>query len=83
MLGLLGHLLHQPWTLDGLGEAGIVFDIGRNGQLPARLQTRDQYRLQIGACRINRGSVARRAGADDQHPGLFYVTHARNPSLEA
>jgi hypothetical protein len=65
MLGLGPHLLHQPGTLDDVGEAGIVFDISRDGQLAARLHAVDHHGLQHGARGIDRGRVAGRAGSDD------------------
>ena len=72
MLGLGLHLLHQPGTLDHVGEARIVLDVGGDGQLPARLQALDQDRLQVGARGIDRGGVAGRAGADDQDLGANF-----------
>ena len=66
MLGLLQHLLHQPRTLDGIGEARIVLDIGGDHQLAALLQAGDEHRLQHGARGIDRGGVAGRAGTDDE-----------------
>jgi len=46
MRGLLLHLLHQPRALDHIGEAGIVFDIGGDGQLAAGLDSLNQDRLK-------------------------------------
>ena len=63
------HLLHQPRPLDHLGEAGIILDVGGDGELAARLQAEDQDRLQIGARGIDRGGVAGGAGADDEEFG--------------
>jgi len=37
VFGLLDHLLHQPGTLDDVGEARIVLDVGGDGELAARL----------------------------------------------
>ena len=65
MLGLLQHLLHQPRTLDRVGEARIVLDVGGDHQLSALLQAGDQHRLQHGARRVDRRRVAGRPGADD------------------
>src|SRR5882672_7939735 len=67
MGGLRAHLLHQPGTLNDRGEAGIVFDIGGDGHLPAGLQTVDQDRLGIGPRGIDRGRVTRRSGTNDQN----------------
>ena len=69
------HLLHQPGTLDHLGEARIVFDIGGDRHLAAGLQALDQDRLGIGARGIDRRRVARRSGADDQNLGMMFSWH--------
>ena len=61
MLGLRAHLFHQPRALDHVGEAWIVFDIGGDGELAARLQARDQHRLAHRARGVDRGGVAGRA----------------------
>ncbi len=81
MLGLLLHLLHQPRALDHLGEARVILDIGRDRQLASGLQPGDQQRFEIGARRINRCSVARRAGADDQDLAVVAFGHRGFQSL--
>jgi len=58
MLGLLLHLLHQPGTLDDVGEARIVLDIRGDGELAARLDSLHEHRLQAGAGGINCRRVA-------------------------
>ena len=65
MLGLRLHLLHQPRALDRLGEAGIVLDVGGDHELAARLEARQQQRLQHRAGGVDRGRVAGRPGPDD------------------
>jgi hypothetical protein len=55
MLGLGLHLLHQPGALDHLGIAWVVLDIGRDGELAARLQALDQDRLEQGAGGVDGG----------------------------
>src|SRR3546814_9571423 len=45
------HLLHQPGPLDDVAEAGIIFDIGGDGQLPARLHALHHDRRQTRARR--------------------------------
>ena len=60
MLGLLLHLLHQPGALDGLGKAGVIFDVGRDGELAAGLVAADHDRLEHRACRIDRGRATGR-----------------------
>ena len=79
MLGLLQHLLHQPGALDRIGEAGIVLDLGGDGELAALLQPGHQNRLEQGARGIDRGRIASRAGPDDQHRGVS-SGHSENPS---
>ena len=69
------HLLHQPGTLDRLGEARIILDIGGDGELAARLDALDEHGLKHGARRIDRGGVACGAGADDENFGVFGVGH--------
>ena len=76
MLGLALHLLHQPGTLDDVGETGIVLDIGRDRHLSAGLHAGDQQRLQIGARGVDRGGVAGRPGADDQDSAVVLLGHA-------
>jgi hypothetical protein len=65
MLGLGLHLLHQPGSLDDLGEAGIILDLGGDGELATRLQSGDQGRLQHGARRIDGGGAAGGTAAED------------------
>ena len=76
MLGLFLHLLHQPGTLDDVGETGIVLDIGRDRQLPAGLHPGDHQRLQIGARGVDRGGVPGRPGADNEDPAVMLFGHA-------
>ncbi len=81
VLGLLLHLLHQPWALDDLGEARVVLDVGGDGELPAGLDALDQHRFQHGAGGIDRGGVAGRPGADDDDLGVGDLAHgSRFPS---
>ena len=68
--GLRHHLVHQPRTLHGLGEAGVVLDLGRDGQLPARLQTLHQQGREAGARGVDRGGVAGRPAAQDQDAAM-------------
>ena len=60
MLGLLAHLFHEPGSLDHLGEAGIVLDVGGDSHLPAGLQALNQHGAQIRARRIDGGGVTGR-----------------------
>jgi hypothetical protein len=65
MLGLGLHLFHQPGALDGRGEAGIVLDVGGDGQLAAGLDAGDDHRTEQGPGRIDGGRPAGGARADD------------------
>src|SRR5690606_34031478 len=65
MLGLRLHLLHEPGALDNVGEAGIILDIGGDGQLTTGLQALDHHRLQHGAGRIDSSRIAGGTGPDD------------------
>ncbi len=67
---LLFHLLHQPRSLDDVGEAWIVLDIGGDGELSARLDALDQHWLKHRARGVNSGSVAGGAGPDDDDLGV-------------
>ena len=69
------HLLHQPGALDDIGEAGVVFDVGGDGQLSAGLQARDQGGPQIGAGGINRRRIARWACANNKDSGSMRRAH--------
>ncbi len=55
MLGLGLHLLHQPRALDHVAEAGIVLDIGGDGQLPAGLEALHHDRLHPRPRAVDRG----------------------------
>src|SRR5262249_52396558 len=52
-------------THDSGLEAGIVLDLGRDGELPARLPAGDQKGLQAPAGGVEGGRIAGRAGAQD------------------
>jgi hypothetical protein len=75
MFGLGLHLFHQPGALDRLGEAGVVLDIGGDGQLAARLHAGDDQRREPRARGVDRRRVAGRAGADDEKLGLSGIGH--------
>ena len=64
-LRLLAHQVHQLRPEDALGEAGIVLDVGGDGELPAGLHALEDERREVGAGEIERGRAAGRAGADD------------------
>ncbi len=91
VFGLGAHLVHQPRTLDDVGEARIVLDIGGDRHLAARLDAGDEHGLQHRPRRVNGSGVAGRARTDNEElrldgcaglrvdrPG---VCHAGPPSL--
>ncbi|CAM5289963.1 hypothetical protein SSCI18S_00268 [Sphingobium scionense] len=69
MFGLGLHLLHQPRPLDHILEARIIFDVGGDGQLAARLHPLHHDRREARARAINGGGQAGRAGAENEHAG--------------
>src|SRR5436853_4680772 len=78
MLRLGVHLLHQPGSLDDIGETRVILDIGGDRQLAARLQPGHQDRLQVRARGVNRGGITRRPRADDQHFTVMVFRHPAN-----
>ena len=67
-LGLRAHLVHQGRAHDAVAEAGEVLDLGGVHQRAAGgHRTLEDQRLQAGAGGVDRGGVARGAGADDDH----------------
>ena len=77
MARLGAELLHEPGPLHRLGEARVVLHIGGDGELPARLQPRDEDRLQPCARGVDRRGVAGGAGADDQEARAMRGGHWR------
>src|ERR1700730_3015784 len=76
MFGLRLHLVHEPRTLDRRGKARIILDVGGDRQLAARLEARDQNRLQHGARGVDRGGVAGGSRSNDDH---FDMRRVRGP----
>jgi hypothetical protein len=70
MFGLCLHLLNQPGALHRFTETGIVFDIGRDRQLPARLQALHHDGVQTGARAIDGGGQPGRPRTNDEHAVL-------------
>ena len=66
-LGLGAKLGHHLRPHDPLGVARVVLDVGRVLQLAAPLEALEDERLEVGAGRVERGGVAGRAAADDDH----------------
>ena len=81
MRRLLLHLLHQPGALDDVGEAGIVFHVGGDGELAAGLDALDQYGFEHRARRVDRRGVTGGAGTDNDDLGMDRRGHRRLPLL--
>ncbi len=82
-LGLGLELLHQLGPLDPVGEAGVVLDLGGDGQLAARLLALEQEVGDVGAAEVQAGGVAGGAGADDDDLEVLVLAHFRACSLVA
>ncbi len=67
--------LHQFGTLHAQRIARPVFNIGGGHQLAALLDAGDHDRLKVGACCVDCGTVAGRAGTQDEDFGVFYGGH--------
>ncbi len=61
------HVLHQIGTVDPLRKPGEIFHQGGEGKLAAGFMAGNDERLQIGAGRVNSGSVSGATGAYDYH----------------
>ena len=77
MGGLLLHLLHQPRALDDIGKARIIFDVGGDGELAARLDALDQHGFKHRPRGIDRSGIAGRAGTDNDDLGVDGGRHAQ------
>ena len=60
-------MLHELGAHDAFGEAGIVLDFGRDRELAAGLQSREEHGFEVGAGGVDRCGVAGGAGAQDEH----------------
>src|SRR6202035_4162467 len=79
VLRLRLHLLHQPRTLDDIGKAGIVLDVGGDRQLPAGLQPAQQGWMQVRPRGIDRRGKAGWARTDNQHLAMMMLRHHAFP----
>ncbi len=62
---LLLELDHQLRALDAFGEAGVVLDLGGDGELSAGLRAVDDEGFEVSARGVDGGGQARRPRADD------------------
>src|SRR5262249_4931609 len=79
MLRLPLHLFHQPGALHRLGQARVVLALGGDRQLAPGLQSGNEQRLEIGACRVDGCSIAGRPRADDQYFAVVTFWHRAIP----
>ncbi len=63
--GLLAHLFDQLGPEDAVREAGVVLDLGGDGELAAGLRAFEHDRRQVGAGGVERGGQPGRAGAEN------------------
>src|SRR5580704_2015314 len=70
-LRLLAHVLDQLGAHDSFGEAGEIFHECGERKLAAGLVAFDDERLQIRACRVQRGRVSGATGTDDDYVAAF------------
>jgi hypothetical protein len=80
MFGLQLHILDQFGAVDAFGKSGKILDFGGYRELAAGLMPDDDQGVEIGAGRVNGGSVAGAARADDDnvaHVLCLHTTAAR------
>jgi len=75
-LRLLLEALHHVRSGQRLGKAGVVLDVRRQHQLPADRETRDDDRLQLRACGVQRRRPAGRTRPDDHELHMLGRTAA-------
>ena len=74
-LGLVPEARHHVGTHDPLGEAGVVLHVGGLLEQAAPGETLDDQRLEVGSRGVERGRVARRTAADDDHVLDSLIAH--------
>ncbi len=74
-LGVFAHALHEIRALKAADVARPVVHVRGGGHLPAHLQAGDEHRVEAGAGRVDGGSVAGGAGAEDQQSAVFGIGH--------
>src|SRR5205823_6053891 len=74
-LGLSAEALHQLGPRDSFGEARIVLYVGRLLKQPAPGEAFDHQRGEVGSRGVQRGRVAGRATANDDHVLDLLVSH--------
>ena len=85
---LLAHLVDQLGALDAVREAGVVLDLGGDGQLAAGLAALEDERREAGAGGVERRGEPGRAGTENGDAkmtvwGRRCVRHATEELLSA
>ena len=75
MLRLRAHLLHEPGTLDDVGEARIVLHVGGDGQLAAGVDARRSAPARAWRAPHRSRPCTRRTRADDDDLGVGGIGH--------
>ncbi len=75
ILGLLPEVFHHFRALYAILVAGIIIHICRRRQLTSRLIPLNNDRIQIGACGIDGGRIAGRAGTENDQTMMLGVRH--------
>ncbi|MPN39126.1 hypothetical protein SDC9_186653 [bioreactor metagenome] len=68
--GVLLETLHQFRSLHAVGVGRPVVDFGGGHQLAPLGHAGDQHRFEVGACGVNGGGVAGRAGTENDQWGV-------------
>src|SRR5690606_37461020 len=75
LLGLDPHVLHEDRSVDAVGEAGEVLDLGSGGEGSADEDAAaEEQGIELGSGGVEGGGVSGRAGADDDD--VAYLAHA-------
>ena len=75
-LDVVPHALHQVWPLEALDVAGPIVHVGGGGELPPHLDAGDERRAKVRPCRVERGGVAGRTGAEHHQTALLHQVAA-------
>jgi len=71
-LGVFQETLHQLGALHAVHVCGPVVHLGGGHELAALGNAGHEHGVEVGACGVNGGGVAGRAGAEDQDFGVFH-----------
>ena len=74
VFGMFFHPLDQFGPAQTIGEARIILDFVRDGNLPAQLTAGDDDRRQLRAGGVQSGGQAGRAGANNHDSFFFHLS---------